>query len=74
MRKINLRKEKAERNKAYAKRFEKSYDAKQEVKKQERKLKAQGGKWGRWCRIKGHPAECDCVYPKNVIPSSGRNR
>ena len=69
MRKIDLRKEKQERNKAYAKRFEKSYEEKQEAKKNERKDKGIGGKYDRWCRIKGHPAECLCVYPENITPS-----
>lgn len=63
MRKINLRKEKQERNKLYAKRFEKSFEQKQEEKKAEKKFKAIGGKYGRWCRIKSHPATCSCVYP-----------
>jgi len=66
MRKINLRKEKLERNKTYAKRFEKTYDQKQDEKKNERKFKAVGGKYGRWCRIKGHSPTCDCVYPQGV--------
>ena len=74
MRKINQAKEKRERNKLYAKKFEKSYDGKNEERKKAKKLKAQGGLYGRWCRIKGHPFDCDCVYPKDVVPSSGRNR
>ena len=74
MRKINLRKEKQERNKAYAKRFEKTYEQKQEAKKNERKFKQIGGKYGRWCRIKGHPIECDCVYPKDVVPGARNSK
>ncbi len=73
MRKINLRKEKQERNKLYAKRFEKSYEEKQEAKKNERKDKAFGGKYGRWCRIKGHPISCSCVYPTD-IQTGGRRK
>lgn len=69
MRKINQAKEKQERNKLYSKRFEKTFDGQQEEKKVERKLKARGGKWGSWCRIEGHPATCDCVYPTDVVPN-----
>lgn len=72
MRKLNLRKEKQERNKLYAKRFEKSYDEKQEAKKNERKFKGIGGKYGRWCRVKGHVPTCSCVYPDSPTPAKGR--
>jgi hypothetical protein len=68
VKKINLRKEKAERNKAYAKKFAKSWEEQQEAKKRGKAEKQFGGKWGRWCRVKGHPASCSCVYDTTPAP------
>lgn len=31
------------------------------------------GKWDRWCRTKGHPASCSCVYPTEIIPAKGED-
>jgi hypothetical protein len=51
MAKINLRKEKREKNEEYAKRFEKKREP---VRKQDKPKP----KFANWCRGKGHPASC----------------
>jgi len=55
--KINAKKEKALRNEAYAKQFRKRTPG-----RKDRDKKRLGGPWGNWCRIKGHPQNCGCVY------------
>lgn len=39
----------------------------------EKPKKQEGGKYANWCRIQGHPASCNCVYPdpSEIIPMRG---
>lgn len=57
--KIDAKQEKRDRNKLNALQF-KSRTA------QAKENKVKGGKFANWCRVKGHPADCDvrtCTHP-----------
>ena len=58
--KINLKREKRERNEAYALRFKKDV----EKDDKQRDTKRQGGLWGNWCRVKGHLPGCSVMTCK----------
>ena len=45
--------EKRARNEIYAKKF---------AKEKETRTKKKFGTWAHWCRTKGHPSDCNCVY------------
>jgi hypothetical protein len=49
--------EKRERNKIYSDRF-----VKEEKEKEQKKSRKDTSVWGKWCRTKGHPADCECIY------------
>lgn len=58
MGKIRAKVEKRLRNETYAKRFLKEDE---ELKKKEKKS-PKDATWAKWCRIEGHPANCECTY------------
>lgn len=60
MGKIRANIEKRLKNEAYAEKYRK--ERPDEPTDEERKLKRQGGLYGKWCRTHGHPPECDCAY------------
>jgi hypothetical protein len=64
--------EKAERNKIYAKKFERNWEQEREHQARLKEIKQRGGKYGAWCRIMGHPPNCDCVYPERSTLKAGR--
>lgn len=65
MAKIDQKKEKRERNAEYAKRFRKTKKKASAAPD----LKRRGGKYGNWCRIRGHVPQCTCEYDRlGLIP------
>jgi len=62
MAKINQKQEKRDKNEEFALKFKK--------KQTDKKRK---GTFNNWCRTDGHPANCQCNYPKrSEIPVGGR--
>ena len=69
--------EKAERNKLHALKFKKEREKSNEKKVRYPHIQANPDvEWVNWCRMKGHPSTCNCVYPsyEEVLEASRPHR